>query len=130
MAASLLRMTACELRGLPKALRWFVHLEENINDKNVRQKLYVLQTLLYDYPLTSCRATAHNPSLMVEVTTGRQYVLVLDQVHRKFSTNLRMTKIPPPSGPRVFSTGTFTFSNYGRQLFRIVKLNLSTRYSL
>ena len=27
-----------------------------------------------------------------------------------YDTNLRMTKIPPPSGPRVFSTGALALS--------------------
>lgn len=31
--------------------------------------------------------------------------------HRSWLKLLRMTKMPLPSGPRVFSTGTLTFSN-------------------
>jgi len=72
--ASFARMTACELSGLPNALRCETHLR-------------------HSSVITRCaRADA-------QIITQRSWLKLL-----------RITKIPPPSGPSVFSTGTRTLS--------------------
>jgi hypothetical protein len=75
ICASFERMTACELRGLPNALRWLTHLRHSS---------------------TTARCARAEP----------QHI-----THRSWLKLLRITKIPPPSGPSVFVTGTRTLSN-------------------
>ena len=70
--------------------------------------LGALETLLDDGSLTACGGPAHDPSLVVEVTAcGLDLELRSDAAETAY---LRMTKMPPPSGPSVFSTGTRTLS--------------------
>jgi hypothetical protein len=74
ICASLARTTACELSGLPNALRCETHLRHSSRT------------------MRCARADA-------QIITQRSWLKLL-----------RITKIPPPSGPSVFSTGTRTLS--------------------
>lgn len=71
-------------------------------------KNVLLKTFFDDESLHPGRRAAHNPSFVIKVTegtlSGPATVMIV-------KPHLKMTNIPPPSGPSVFSTGTLTFSN-------------------
>lgn len=111
IAASFARTTGCELSGLPNALRCEVHLQESAWSTLIvaRGARYALHTLINYKPLAPCGAATHHPSLVIEVTATTSINTVSTGASR--SAYLSMTKIPPPSSPSVFSTGTLTWSN-------------------
>lgn len=92
IAASLFRITAREVKGLPKALRWCIHLIFHVSYE--QRSRPVPSTHFMHSSIMLLWYVAEAPHI-----TNRSW-LKLD----------RITKMPLPSSPMVFSTGTLTFS--------------------
>ena len=70
----------------------------------------ILEAFFHNKALTSCGWANHDPAFMVEITVSGSIGWVRWVVGVEKGSDLSMTKIPPPSGPRVFPTGTLTLS--------------------
>ena len=77
ISASFARMTACELRGLPKAFRWLTHLSKvRVRGSCGGKSGNPLQALLDDVPLRPDSSSNHDPSLVVEVAKDDEYATI------------------------------------------------------
>lgn len=71
-----------------------------------------LQTFFHNPALSTGGGRGHHPAFMIEITGEMRGVRRTLYVHLiDHELYLSITKIPPPSGPSVFPTGTFTLSN-------------------
>lgn len=69
------------------------------------------KTFLYNRTLTTGRRGHHHPTFVVKIACKIQSISQSRVYLDSSGIYLSITKIPPPSGPRVFSTGTFALSN-------------------
>jgi hypothetical protein len=72
---------------------------------------YPFETLLHDRTLSTSRGRYHHPAFVIKIAANRGPSSNIAHVRTAGEMYLSITKIPPPSGPRVFSTGTLTLSN-------------------
>jgi len=70
----------------------------------------ILEAFFHNKALTSHRWANHDPAFMVKITVLGHGGWVKCGTRVEEGLHLSMTKIPPPSGPRVFPTGTLTLS--------------------
>ena len=108
IAASLFRITAWECKGFPKTFLCDTHL--CIKQWDCHRCKPKISYLRHSSMMNRCtRAEEQHIThrswlkLLEGLWVGLQLMIV--------KPHLKMTNIPPPSGPSVFSTGTLTFSN-------------------
>jgi hypothetical protein len=90
MAASFARTTACELRGLPKAMRWFDHLSiMSIERKGTRS--FILQAFLDNSALRSDTLGDDHPPFVILPRSSVSGYLDIGMLPTKL---LRMTGMP------------------------------------
>lgn len=90
MLASFARMTACEVSGFPKTIRWDVHLTSVAKHRTS--------------PFTWCTYFRHSSTIRRCAVMEQQ-----TSIQRSWLKLLRITCIPFPICPRVCETGTRTY---------------------